>query len=66
MKYKCPYCGSNVRINTKYYNCPAKKTKQAGCSNKRCGAKGPLSKTNEKARAIFGVKEQMELFDETT
>jgi len=49
IEYKCPYCGSKVRCNTKYYS----KLKQAGCTNLSCQAKGPLAYTAEGTKEIF-------------
>ena len=53
IKLYCPYCGGTIRINTKRDS----GWKQAGCQEAKCGAKGPLSKTNELARQSFGMQE---------
>ena len=56
-KLLCPYCGGGIRINTKYYAKVGGNTKQAGCQDDNCGAKGPMAETNELARHAFGVYE---------
>lgn len=54
-EYKCPYCGSKIRVNTKAYpRGEGRKQKQAQCTNwQDCEAKGPLTVTLEEAKEAF-------------
>ena len=55
----CPYCGSNIRINTKRSGAgKSLYTKQAACTMYECDAKGPMASTSDEARKKFGISER--------
>ena len=52
-EYKCPYCGSKVRVNTKRTHGTSAGSKQASCTSYPCQAKGPMAATLKEAKGAF-------------